>query len=77
MKYYKCVKCEVNFVEKEGDMCKLCKEDNGDTGFCIYCGGLTTGGKDICDICLESLKLTEFENIFLEEDNLSNFDDDQ
>jgi len=76
MKHYKCIKCDINYVEKEGDMCKLCKEDNKDSGYCIYCGGITTDGKDICDICLESLKLVEFENIFQDEGNLSNFDDE-
>jgi len=77
MKYHKCIKCELNYVEKEGDLCKLCLENSEDSGVCMYCGGVTFNGKDICDICLESLSLIEYENIFQEEDNLLEIDDEQ
>lgn len=73
MKYYKCCRCELNYVETEGDMCKLCKEGGGEAGVCVYCGGEAAVG-EVCEICLESLSLTEFENIFIDDAQGTDYD---
>ncbi len=51
MKYYRCAECELNFVEKEGDICEICRgEDSGfedeNGGVCAVCG-------EECDILYE------------------------
>lgn len=43
MKYYRCAKCELNFVENEGDICEICQSgesvyDDEYSKVCAVCG---------------------------------------
>lgn len=62
MKYYRCVKCDLNFVEKEGDICDICKrtdltyDDDITLGVCLNCGKIIYGEKELyCKKCREEL----------------------
>ena len=64
MKYCRCAKCELNYVEKEGDICDICagkvfEEEDEYGGICAVCGKECDKLYEncICEDC--KLKMTE------------------
>ena len=57
MQYYKCQNCGLNYCKVQGEICSVCKKAQFDSGICLYCGGMTEEGVEVCPICKESLVL--------------------
>lgn len=53
MKYARCAKCELNYVEEEGEICALCRRDEGACDdMCSVCGENAADGDDgLCTAC--------------------------
>lgn len=68
MKYYRCVKCDLNFVLNEGDICDVCKkqekqvEDEIPLNVCLNCGKIIYGEREkYCKKCFEELTKNGFD----------------
>lgn len=73
MKYARCARCELNYVEREGDICELCLrgEELAEDLFCSVCGENYADGED--GLCVECRKeLGDVREELIEEQILRN-----
>ena len=62
MKYARCAKCELNYVQKEGDLCEYCaRGDNcAEDLYCSVCGEKYADGDDgLCADCRREIALVD------------------
>ena len=69
MKYKRCKLCETNYVEKDGEICKICRKHSFDDGsdidedICPYCEkNILEYGEEKCKNCKSKSVAIDKEN---------------